>query len=91
MKYKRIIIKGIVQGVGFRAFIYKKALSLPSVKGYVRNLNDGSVEIVCSGNEDEINALIKAGKKGPFGSRVDLVEISEIDLDDRFMDFTIKY
>ncbi|UOD35341.1 acylphosphatase [Deferribacteraceae bacterium V6Fe1] len=90
MKYKRIVVKGIVQGVGFRAFIYRNALSLTSLKGYVRNLADGSVEIVCTGAGGDIDRLLEAAKQGPYGSRVDSVEIAEIDLKEDFRDFSVR-
>ncbi|MCB4203944.1 acylphosphatase [Deferribacterales bacterium Es71-Z0220] len=90
MKYKRVLVKGIVQGVGFRAFIYRNALSLTSLKGYVRNLLDGSVEIVCRGDERDIEKIIDAAKKGPYGSRVDGVEITEIDLEEDYRDFSVR-
>jgi len=90
MKYERIVVKGIVQGVGFRAFIFRNALSLTSLKGYVKNLNDGSVEIVCIGTDDDINTILEAAKKGPWGSRVDSVDITEIDLKEDFRDFSVR-
>lgn len=89
MNYIRIIVTGIVQGVGFRAFIYRNALKLSSLTGYVKNLSDGSVEIVCSGTADDINSIIEYAKQGPYGSRVDSVNITDIQLDREFQDFRI--
>lgn len=90
MRYKKIIVKGIVQGVGFRAFIYRNALSLTSLKGYVKNLNDGSVEIVCTGTDHDVNSILEAARKGPRGSRVDSMDITEIDLKEDFRDFSVR-
>ena len=91
MLYKRIVVKGVVQGVGFRAFIYKTAQKLPSIKGYVRNLPDNSVEIVCTGLQHEIEELINAAKRGPALSIVESVEVEEVNLPENFQTFSIKY
>lgn len=91
MIYKRIIVKGIVQGVGFRAFIYRNALKLPTLKGYVKNLPDGSVEIICRGEKKEVDELITAAKRGPWGSRVDSVEIAEIEIEKDIEGFSVAH
>ena len=54
---KKITIKGYVQGVFFRKFIFDNAISL-GLKGYVKNLDNGGVEVVVSGNENDISADI---------------------------------
>jgi len=54
----RLIAKGVVQGVGFRYFVRNRALN-NNIKGLVRNLPDGSVEIFAEGNEDNINKFIE--------------------------------
>jgi len=59
-----IIVSGIVQGVGFRYFIYRKAVEL-GLRGYVKNLFDGNVEIVVEGEKDKIQILIEHAKIGP--------------------------
>ncbi|MGA1845840.1 acylphosphatase [Deferribacter abyssi] len=63
--YKRLhaIVFGKVQGVGYRAFIYDKALYL-GLKGFVRNLPDGTVEIEAEGDEISIYRLLDSAKKG---------------------------
>lgn len=63
------IFKGRVQGVGFRATIRRYALHFQLV-GTVRNLNDGSVELVAQGDNETLQALIEAIKMRPRGARI---------------------
>jgi acylphosphatase len=58
----RAIATGSVQGVGFRAAARRLALEL-GLKGFVRNLQDGSVEIVAQGKKEELEELLSALKK----------------------------
>jgi len=57
MKRVHIFVSGIVQGVFFRHFTSMKAKQL-GLTGWVRNLRDGRVEMVCEGNEDAIKEMI---------------------------------
>lgn len=84
---KKYIISGRVQGVGFRYFIYELATKL-RFNGRVKNLFDGSVEVVIdSGRQEEILEEIK---KGNFFSHVD--EIKEIEtLETSYENFKILY
>ena len=68
---KRVKIKvyGIVQGVFFRATTRDVARKL-GLKGTVRNVADGSVEIIAEGPEENLNELIKFARKGPSSARV---------------------
>jgi len=69
------LVRGRVQGVGFRWFVHREASEL-DLRGWVRNTEDGEVEIVAAGEEDNLEELRKSLKKGPRGSRVDgLVEL----------------
>ncbi|MGC8570781.1 acylphosphatase [Caldivirga sp.] len=87
----RIVVRGIVQGVGFRSFIRRHATAL-GLTGYVRNLPDGeSVEIVVSGPEDSVNELIRLAKKGPPAAVVDNVEVEPYEGAEDFVDFSIRY
>lgn len=76
MKSMKIIVTGRVQGVGFRYYIYKVAMKL-DVKGTVKNLDDGSVEIICL--TDDLDLFIMAIKKGNGFSRVDELHIEPMD------------
>lgn len=64
-----IIVEGLVQGVGFRWFVYRKAEVL-GLTGWVRNLYNGSVEIEAEGDRSLLEELIKEVKVGPRSARV---------------------
>ncbi len=89
MEAVRLLIKGRVQGVGYRYFAMKEAQKY-GIKGYVRNLPDGSVEVVYIPNENE-SAFIERLKKGPFLARVDSISKSPISVSDDFIGFEIRY
>lgn len=84
-----MIILGDVQGVFFRAFVRREAASL-GLKGYVRNLADGSVEVVAEGHEEKLNELVKLCRKGPDGATVSEIKIGKIK-DQGFSSFKIIY
>ena len=67
------VIKGDVQGVGFRYFVQRKARQL-GLRGWVRNNDDGTVELVAEGGRDELEQLKRALQEGPRMARVDRVE-----------------
>ncbi len=74
-----IYVKGIVQGVGFRPFVYRLARGL-GLKGYVKNLGDAGVKIVIDGEKKSIEKFIRDLKeKAPPVSNVSDVDIREID------------
>jgi len=75
MKAARIIVSGRVQGVFFRLSTKKQA-ELMGVKGWARNLDDGTVEILAVGGD--IDGLVKWCRKGPAASRVDDVRKEDI-------------
>ncbi len=68
------LVKGRVQGVGYRAFVQKKALEL-GLSGYAENLPDGRVEVVAEGPREDLEALLHHLKQGPRLARVDKVEV----------------
>jgi acylphosphatase len=68
------LIQGRVQGVGFRWFVHREASEL-ELRGWVRNTEDGEVEVVASGTVEDLAELRASLRCGPRGSRVDrLVE-----------------
>lgn len=73
---RRLVIRGRVQGVGFRYFFERTAHRL-GVTGWVRNRADGSVEAVVDGPADALEAMIDWARQGPDTARVDGVELSE--------------
>src|SRR5690348_10280149 len=66
------LVQGRVQGVGFRWFVHREASEL-ELRGWVRNTEDGDVEVVASGSANDLSDLRTSLKKGPRGSRVDRV------------------
>ena len=67
------IVKGRVQGVGFRAFVVETGLVLGAT-GWARNHWDGSVEVVAEGDQKTLEDLLAALRRGPRISRVSQVE-----------------
>ena len=68
-----VLIRGRVQGVGYRAWIEVTALEL-RLQGWVRNRRDGAVEALFMGLETDVSAMIEACRSGPPGARVDFVD-----------------
>lgn len=80
-KSVRLYIDGTVQGVFFRAFIKEQA-EKTNVKGFVRNLEDGRIEVFLEGDSDSVNRMIEVCKKGPKHAQIRNVEIKP----ERFQD-----
>lgn len=90
MTYRvRILVSGRVQGVCFRAATQQQAGKL-SIKGFVRNLPDGQVEIVAEGADGLLQKMIKWSHKGPFMAKVEKVVIEDIESIGSFSDFEIR-
>lgn len=75
----RFTVKGIVQGVGFRYFVNEFAAKL-NIDGFVKNLENGDVEIVVCADKEKIILFEKAVRKGPLYSRVDDIIVDKINL-----------
>lgn len=73
---KHFLIYGQVQGVGYRRFTQRAGQDL-GLKGWVRNLFDGRVEVLADGEVETLDALQKLLKKGPSHALVDRVEVVE--------------
>ena len=73
---RRYIVRGRVQGVGFRWFVEREAHIL-QVAGWVRNNADGTVEVLAQGTSDQLAGLRSRLQQGPRAARVDDVEVSE--------------
>src|SRR5947207_7170685 len=72
----RYVVRGRVQGVGFRWFVEREAHIL-GVSGWVRNNSDGSVEVLAQGTRDQLLGFRSRLRQGPRAARVDDVEESE--------------
>jgi acylphosphatase len=85
-----IVVTGTVQGVYYRYSTTRIADGL-GLKGTVRNLPDGGVEIVCEGEEKDVKSLIEWCKKGPRGAYVTRVDVEWEAPTHAFPDFSIVY
>jgi acylphosphatase len=84
MKTVRLKISGMVQGVFFRKFIKEEADDI-GIKGHVRNLDSGEVEVIAEGTPEEVDRIIQICKKGAPHStikNVDIQEMNHIGFDD---------
>jgi acylphosphatase len=75
---RHYLVKGRVQGVGFRWFVHREAAAL-ELNGWVRNTEEGHVEVVAAGDADALADLGRVLRRGSRGSRVDAVLESELD------------
>jgi acylphosphatase len=72
----RAVVSGRVQGVFFRASTAERATEL-GLRGYVRNLPDGSVEVMAEGTATAVEALLDFCRTGPPAARVERVQVDE--------------
>ena len=70
---RRVMVRGRVQGVGYRAWVEHEALRR-GLDGWVRNRRDGSVEAVIQGDAHAVEALIRWARHGPPAARVDRID-----------------
>jgi acylphosphatase len=84
-----IIVEGLVQGVGFRWFVARKAQEL-GVLGYTRNLYNGDVEIEAEGDRSLLEELIREVKVGPRSARVSDLRIRWKEPSNTFTHFEIR-
>ena len=85
-----IIIKGRVQGVGFRFFVQQKASEI-GIKGWVKNRNDGSVLVMAQGDEKDLETFFNFLNMGPALARVDQLSKNKMDTLSDFPDFRVRY
>lgn len=85
----KITVKGFVQGVGFRYFTYRNAVNL-DIKGYVKNLMDGSVYCEAEADSDTINKFISLLRQGPSRSSVSDIIVEYFAYQGNYIDFDIR-
>ncbi|GAB6071942.1 acylphosphatase [Venenivibrio stagnispumantis] len=90
MALLHIIFAGRVQGVGFRRFVKNKADEF-GVKGFVRNLADGTVEVMAEGDEEVLKAFMEAIEEGPPLASVNGLRYEFLDKEGGYNEFKIEY
>jgi acylphosphatase len=73
---RHLVIRGRVQGVGFRQFMVRTAHEL-KITGWVRNRADGSVEAVVAGAPQAVDAIIERARRGPRNATVNGFEVTD--------------
>jgi acylphosphatase len=89
MQEIHIFVSGTVQGVGFRAAVKRHAM-LHQIKGYVRNLPDGRVEICAQGKGDQINEFLHTVKARPGAGQISNIETHHKPLQEFFSSFEVR-
>ena len=89
MTARRYIVKGRVQGVGFRYFTHRVAEAL-GIRGWVKNLPNGAVEGYAEGDENPMEQFLTGIKKGPSLGLVEEVEVGEVE-PEGFQKFSIEW
>ncbi|MAX54425.1 MAG: acylphosphatase [Alcanivoracaceae bacterium] len=75
---KHVLVSGVVQGVGYRAWTQREA-TRRGLTGWVRNLEDGRVEALLQGRDDEVSDMLDAMYQGPAMAQVSAVEARDSD------------
>ncbi len=77
MKTVKVLIMGNVQGIFFRKYIDDEAKKI-GIKGFVRNLDDGSVEVVIEGENKKVDDMVKVCKIGPTYAKIREVKVQDM-------------
>jgi acylphosphatase len=86
---RRCVVRGRVQGVGFRWFVIRHAREL-AVRGTVRNRADGTVDAVLQAEDPRaLEAMIDRLRQGPRSARVEAVDVERVETTERFTDFEV--
>ena len=83
------IVDGRVQGVFFRSFVQQNARKL-GVTGYVRNLSDGTVEVVAEGEKSALESLLEHVREGPLSAKVNSVDVKWQEYAGKYPGFTVS-
>ncbi|SEM94950.1 acylphosphatase [Mesobacillus persicus] len=86
----KIVVSGKVQGVGYRYFTQMKALQF-GITGWVRNREDGTVEMLTTGTKETLDLFIEEIRRGNPFSTVDQIDINETEAEENYKSFAIKY
>jgi acylphosphatase len=86
---RRFVVTGRVQGVGFRWFVEKEASDL-GLSGWVRNRQDGTVEVLAAGSKEKLDSLYSVLQRGPRAARVDGVQVIEAEVTNDLKSFRVE-
>ena len=89
MHFIHAVIRGRVQGVGYRAFVMRRAGEC-GVHGEVRNTADGGVEVIAEGDAERLESFLAEVQEGPMHARIDHVDVREHEGASRYRGFTIS-
>ena len=84
-----VVVRGRVQGVGFRYFVLRRATRL-GLGGWVANERDGTLRFVAQGNPEAVDELVEAVRQGPRGARVEAVDINRLPPGGAFDGFDVR-
>ena len=84
------IVKGLVQGVGYRFFVIRRA-ELLGLTGWVKNLPDGTVEVVAEGDRELLEELVKELRRGPSAAHVTDVIVNWERYTGEFRNFDVRW
>ena len=83
-----VLVRGLVQGVGFRFFVFQYGTNL-NLRGWVRNRYNGQVEVMAEGRKDILEAFLEKVKEGPQMAQVDSVDVEWYTPTNELPEFTI--
>lgn len=89
MNQLHVIISGDVQGVGFRSWVLRHAQN-KQLKGWVKNRDDGAVEAVFEGPQEQLDAMLAQCKVGPMTSMVKQVESAWNSASNKYDEFVVR-
>lgn len=89
MKCAHVVVKGMVQGVGYRFFCEREARK-HDVSGWVRNLRDGNVELELAGQDDAVKDMLESLRSGHYSARIDDIIIDWLEYAGTHKKFEIR-
>lgn len=85
-----VTVQGVVQGVGYRFFVLNQA-RLYDVKGYVKNMPDGTVQVVAEGDKGIVKDFVERLRIGPLSAHVTGIDVKWHEKDSGFTEFRLQY
>jgi acylphosphatase len=85
----KLLISGLVQGVGFRYYIARNAWDL-NINGYAKNLFNGDVEIYAEGRKELLEEFVKRAELGPSHAIVEKTNVQWLDFKNKYNNFDIR-